>query len=167
MQMTPSKESELIARLHRETVSIPDLQLELELSYKDACSLLDYAAKRQWIAECRGGIDYPVITNRFTLKDLPANVCEKLYDDLEYDDLQVLYYLGDRFSATFQDILSDVDHDSDDMSNAINNLLAAGLIFKHEDHYYCKISKQAVDTVKACGVRQESEMAQRLRRNHN
>ena len=148
MKMTKKKEGELIAHLHKENVSIPELQFEMKVSYKDARSLIEYAAGHKWIKGCTAGNEYPVIVTNFARKDLPADICKKIYEYLGYDDLKVLYYLGKRFSATLFDILEDVDDDEDDMQDALDKLIGVKLIFKHEDYYFCKISRKSIKLIK-------------------
>ena len=128
MKMT-KKEGELIAHLRKGTVSISELQFKMNISYKDAHSLIEYATGHKWIKGCGTGNEYPVIVYNFSRKDLPADICKKIYDKLGYDDLKVLYYLGRRFSATFDDILQDVYDDEDDMQDALDKLVAVKLIF--------------------------------------
>lgn len=148
MKMTKKKEGELIAHLRKEHVSIPELQFEMKVSYKDARSLIEYATGHKWIKGCTSGNEYPVIVTNFSRKDLPADICKKIYDSLGYDDLKVLYYLGKRFSATLLDILEDVDDDEDDMQDALDKLIGIKLIFKHEEYYFCKISRKSIKLIK-------------------
>ena len=147
MKMT-KKEGELIAHLRKGTISIPELQFEMKVSYKDARSLIEYATEHKWIKGCTSGNEYPVIVTNFSRKDLPADICKKIYDSLGYDDLKVLYYLGKRFSVTLLDILEDVDDDEDDMQDALDELIGIKLIFQHEECYYCKISRKSVRLIK-------------------
>ena len=120
----------------------------MKVSYKDARSLIEYATGHKWIKGCTSGNEYPVIVTNFARKDLPADICKKIYEHLGYDDLKVLYYLGKRFSATLLDILEDVDDDEDDMQDALDKLIGVKLIFKHEDYYFCKISKKSIKLIK-------------------
>lgn len=148
MKMTKKKEGELIAHLRKGNVSIPELQFEMKVSYKDARSLIEYATGYKWIKGCTSGNEYPVIVTNFARKDLPADICKKIYEYLGYEDLKVLYYLGKRFSATLLDILADVDDDEDDMQDALDKLIGVKLIFKHEDYYFCKISRKSIKLIK-------------------
>lgn len=148
MKMTKKKEGELIAHLRKGNVSIPELQFEMKVSYKDARNLIEYATGHKWIKGCTSGNEYPVIVADFARKDLPADICKKIYENLGYDDLKVLYYLGKRFSATLLDILEDVDDDEDDMQDALDKLIGVKLIFKHEDYYFCKISRKSIKLIK-------------------
>lgn len=148
MKMTKKKEGELIAHLRKGNVSIPELQFEMKVSYKDARSLIEYATGHKWIKGCTSGNEYPVIVTDFARKDFPADICKKIYENLGYYDLKVLYYLGKRFSATLLDILEDVDDDEDDMQDALDKLIGVKLIFKHEECYYCKISRKSVRLIK-------------------
>ena len=101
--------------------------------------------------------EFPVIVSSFARKDLPADICKKIFDKLGYDDLKVLYYLGRRFSATFDDILEDVDDDEDDMHDALNTLMGIKLVFKHEDYYFCKISRKSIKLTKKNERRKEHD----------
>ena len=148
MKITKKKEGELIAHLRKGTISIPELQYKMNISYKDARSLIEYAAGHKWIKGCTSGNEFPVIVSSFARKDLPADICKKIFDKLGYDDLKVLYYLGRRFSATFDDILEDVDDDEDDMHDALDTLIGIKLVFKHEDYYFCKISRKSIRLIK-------------------
>lgn len=148
MKMTKKKEGALIAHLRKGNISIPELQFEMKVSYKDARSLIEYATGHKWIKECTSGNEYPVIVTNFARKDLPADICKKIYEYLGYDDLKVLYYLGKRFSATLLDILEDVDDDEDDMLDALDTLMGIKLVFKHEDYYFCKISRKSIKLIK-------------------
>lgn len=157
MKITKKKEGELIAHLRKGTISIPELQFEMKVSYKDARSLIEYATEHKWIKGCTLGNEYPVIVTNFSRKDLPADICKKIYENLGYDDLKVLYYLGKRFSATLHDILEDVDDDEDDMQDALDKLIGVKLIFKHEECYYCKISRKSVKLIKKNEKKKESD----------
>lgn len=148
MKMTKKKEGELIAHLCKGNVSIPELQFEMKVSYKDARSLIEYATGYEWIKGCSSGNEYPVIVTDFARKDLPADVCKKIYEKLGYDDLKVLYYLGRRFNATLLDILEKVDDNESDMQDALDKLISVKLIFKHEDCYYCKISRKSIKLIR-------------------
>lgn len=97
-----------------------------------------------------------IVTN-FSRKDLPADICKKIFDTLGYDDLKVLYYLGRRFSATFDDILEDVDDDEDDMHDALDTLMGIKLVFKHENYYFCKISRKSIKLIKKNEKKKESD----------
>lgn len=156
MKMTKKKEGELIAHLRKGNVSIPELQFEMKVSYKDARSLIEYATGHKWIKGYTSGNEYPVIVTNFARKDLPADICKKIFDMLGYDDLKVLYYLGRRFSATFDDILDDVDDDKDDMHDALDTLMGIKLVFKHEEYYYCKISRKSIKLIKKNDQKKES-----------
>lgn len=148
MKITKKKEGELIAHLRKGTVSIPELQYKMNISYKDARSLIEYAAGHKWIKGCTSGNEFSVMVSSFARKDLPADICKKIFDKLGYDDLKVLYYLGRRFSATFDDILKAVDDDEDDMHDALDTLMGIKLVFKHEDYYFCKISRKSIKLIK-------------------
>lgn len=148
MKITKKKEGELIAHLRKGTVSIPELQYEMNISYKDAHSLIEYATGHKWIKGCGSSNEYPVIVSNFARKDLPADICKKIFDKLGYDDLKVLYYLGRRFSATFDDILEDVDDDETDMHDALDMLMGIKLVFRHEECYFCKISRKSIKLIK-------------------
>ena len=157
MKITKKKEGELIAHLRKGTISIPELQYKMNISYKDARSLIEYAAGHKWIKGCTSGNEFPVIVSSFARKDLPADICKKIFDKLGYDDLKVLYYLGRRFSATFDDILEDVDDDEDDMHDALDTLMGIKLVFKHEDYYFCKISRKSIKLIKKNEKKKESD----------
>ncbi len=148
MTMTKEMENKLVAVLQSGDISVPKLQYELGISYRDAWSLIKYAMGHKWIDECTEGIDFPIIASEFDRKDIPEDLCKTIYDKLRGDDLNVLYYLGARFNATFADIVTDVDDDVEDMQNALERLIASKLIFKHELCYYCKISEKSIETVK-------------------
>lgn len=120
----------------------------MNISYKEARSLIEYAAGHMWIKGCALGNEFPVIVSSFTRKDLPADICKRIHDRLGDDDLKVLCYLGQRFSATFDDILEDVDDNEDDMQDALDTLMGVNLVFKHEDCYYCKISRKSIKLIK-------------------
>lgn len=151
------KEGELIAHLLNGKVSIPELQFVMKVSYKDARSLIEYATGHKWIKGCTSGNEYPVIVTNFSRKDLPADICKKIYDSLGYDDLKVLYYLGKRFSATLLDILEDVDDDEDDMQDALDKPIGIKLIFKHDDYYFCKISRKSIKLIKKSEKKDEQD----------
>lgn len=129
----------------------------MKVSYKDARSLIEYATEHKWIKGCTSGNEYPVIVTNFARKDLPADICKKIYEYLGYDDLKVLYYLGKRFSATLLDILEDVDDDEDDMQDALDKLIGVKLIFKHEEFYYCKISRKSIRLIKKNEKKKDSD----------
>ena len=49
------------------------------------------------------------------------------------------------------------------MTEAVADLTNAGIIFKHESDYYCKISGASVEAIKACGESQQSDTPFRRR----
>ena len=157
MKITKKKEAELIAHLSKGYVSVPELQIEMNVSYKEARSLLDYAIEHKWIKGRSSGNKYLVIASDFARKDLPTDTCKKIYTKLGYDDLKVLFYLGKRFSATLLDILENVDDEEEDMRNALNKLLGARLIFKHEESYYCKISRKSIKLIQQNGNENDAD----------
>ena len=148
MKITKETERELIAHLKKGSVSIPELQLDMKLSYKEARSLIEYATDHIWIGDCEEGNEYPAISKRFTHKTVPKSVCKSIYDTLDTDDLKVLCYIDHNFSATLTDILNNVDDDKEDMRSALNSLMDKALIFKNENNYYCRLSRKAVKLIK-------------------
>lgn len=159
MKITEKKEGELIAHLRKGHVSIPQIQYEMQISYKDAHALIDYAIKREWLKECEVGNEYPTMVSKFLHKELPPDACEFLYDELGYDDLKVLYYLEKNFSATLQEILSNVDHNEDDMREALDNLLNLKVIFEQDNQYYCSLSKKSVTQIKKIEEKEDNEIS--------
>ena len=157
MKITKKTEAELIAHLQKSTISIPELQFEMKVTYKDAKSLIEYAAGHKWIDECTYGNEYPIIVTTFERKDLPEDVCKKIYETLGYAALKLLYYLGNRFSATFDDILQNVDDNDYYIEGALDKLLDIKLIFKHENYYFCKISKKSIKLIKKNEKKKESD----------
>lgn len=147
MKITQRTEGDLILRLQKGSVSVPMLQLEMNVSYKDAKSLIQYALNLNWLGACDSGNEYPVITKDFMRKNLSAEVCKKVYDALEYDDLKLLCYFESHFSATFADILNEVDEDAGDMQSAVATLIGLQIVFKIEDYYFCTLSAKSIKKI--------------------
>ena len=164
MKMTRKMEGELIAHLRKGNVSIPELQFEMQMSYKDARSLIEYATRCKWIKDCASGNEYPVIVTDFSRKNLPVDICKRIYDELGYDDLKVLYYLGKHFNATLLDILENVDDDEDDMQDALDKLMDINLIFKHESCYYCMLSRKSIGLIEKNETREDLDTPKDLQR---
>ena len=148
MKMTPKREDELIAHLRRKTISIPELQSAMNISYGEARGLIEYAMLNNWIKKCRFGNEFPIIETDFERKNLDADACKEIYDKLGYDSLKVLYYLGTRFKANLKNVLENVDDDKRDMEIALDQLLAENLIIKHEGDYYCTVSKKSIKLIR-------------------
>ena len=157
MKITYKKEGELIAHLRKGHVSIPKIQYEMQISYKEAHALIDYAIKRKWLKECERGNEYPALVSKFLHKELTLDACKILYDELGYDDLKVLYYLEKNFSATLQEILDNVDDDEDDMREALDNLSSLKVIFEHDNHYYCLLSRRSVKQIQRIGEKEDDD----------
>ena len=80
MTITKKVADELIAHLQRPTISIPELQEEMVISYREAHSLIEFAIKRMWLNPQAEGIDYQTVPSAFIPKSLNAEQCKKVYD---------------------------------------------------------------------------------------
>ena len=138
----------LIEHLLSETISIPQLQYEMNIPYKDARSLVEYAICHKWVSEHVSGNEYHIIVSKFTRKELAEDISQKIFTKLNYDDIKVLDYIGSCFVVSYKDILNDVDNDEETVLSALNKLVYMKLIFKHEHWYYCRITKRSIKLIK-------------------
>lgn len=148
MKITNKHEDKLITFLQKGSVSIPEVQYKMKISYRDARGLVEYAINHKWIAEYTDGIDFPTIESSFTRKDLPENVCKQTYKTLNRNDLRVLGYIGSKFSATIKEIIENLLDDEEDAEISLDKLVDLKLIFKIEEYYYCKISNESIAQIK-------------------
>ncbi len=149
MRMTPELEEALLTHIRAgaEGISVPDLQADLHLSYPQACSLIEYAYGRKWIADCTEDNRFPVITEDPAKKELPIDICKRLYVDLAPSGRRVLRYIGDHFGVTRREILDGVNQSPHDSEKAIDKLVNLKLIFVHEGRYYVKIAEESIQDI--------------------
>ncbi len=148
MNMNKRIENKLISLLDDTSISIPTLQLKMKLSYRDAAYLLQYAIGQGWVDKVPEGIDYPILTKELRRRELSEEACKKVNSVLDFDALRVLCYLGKNVGATLNDILADVDHDREDMLNALHDLIMSRLVFEVEQTYFCRISQSSTQMIK-------------------
>lgn len=158
MNITKKTADEFLSHLQVPSVSIPDIQEEMGIGYREAHDLIDYAIKRRWLFPCAEGNEYMTNPSAFKPKSLTKAQCQKIYDDLDSDSLNVLYYFSKNESATFSDILENVDDDDDDMQEAIESLIAANIFVECAGNYYCNISIKSIEKIKSCSKKSEAEI---------
>lgn len=163
MTITKKVADELIAHLQRPTISIPELQEEMVISYREAHSLIEFAIKRMWLNPQAEGIDYQTVPSAFIPKSLNAEQCKKVYDILGIDELKVLFYFVKNKAPSFQDIIKDVDDDEDDMHDAIDTLIASNILVEFSGTYYCNISNKSIKKIKEC-QKNDEQVPDRFRR---
>ena len=155
MSITKKTADEFLSHLQVPSVSIPDIQEEMGISYRDARNLIEYAIKRRWVFPCTEGNEYKTNPSAFNPKSLTPTQCQKFYDELSGDALNVLYYFAKNNSATFDDILENVDDDDDDMHDAIETLIASHILVECSGNYYCNISTKSIEKIKSCSKKND------------
>lgn len=145
MRLTQDTEKELITQLSNGKISVPELQLGMKLSYKDARALIDYALAQKWIENCHFGNEFTVIATDFTRKDITEEECKSILETHRHFEIRILNCLGRIFSAKFSDILGNVPSIENELKNALNALVRADLVVEHQKIYYCKLTKKSVE----------------------
>ena len=128
----------------RKTISTPELQLEMELGYCEARSLIEFAIKRGWIKSDPVGIDYALTGAGFEKREVPEDLCLKIAERLRYSHLKLLKTFGNKYSMTFDDICRKTGSDPDKTSDLIDTLAAFGIMFEHESVCYCNMSEKSL-----------------------
>ncbi len=143
MKITKDLEYKLIELLKKKTISIPEIQQGIALSYHEARILTEYAAAQKWIGECDEENRFPVTAKDFSPVKLTASATRMIRESISYDGKKVIRYAADHHCLCLADLLRDVDSDSDDMTDALDELIGYGLIFRLGAWYYCRIAPQS------------------------
>lgn len=155
MSITKKTADEFLSHLQIPSVSIPDIQEEMGISYRDAHGLIEYAVKRRWLLPCIEGNEYKTNPSAFKPKSLTPTQCQKIYDELSGDALNVLYYFAKNDSAMFDDILENVDDNDDDMHDAIETLITSHILVECCGNYYCNIAAKSIEKIRSCSPKND------------
>ncbi len=137
-------------------VTVPDLQLQYDLTYLQAKKLVELLSVRGWIASHATGVRYPVLRNNLLMRKFRSAEAKHLITATTSDvgnAVRVIRRKGIA-GATIAEIAEAVIGCSD-AEKALDMLLDNNLIFKHNDLYFSAVSDIVMEALEiiACKKR--------------
>lgn len=156
---------EIQERLKSQThISVPWLQTEFDLSYKDARLYLRQMIKRGWVCGEVQGIHYRVYGENLRLRKLRREEVDPLLEDLTGDCTAALGCIQKQqgMGATHEEI-SDAVYGDDDADAALELLGKYDLVYAHDGHYFSCVSQKTIQVLtEAVKLRRNREMGRRM-----
>lgn len=126
----------------RKSISVPQLQIELELPYVAARELIGRMAWSGWISAYPRGICYRVLHRNLNLRDFPREEARKVFPELVADDARALKALLDFPGADFEAVEQEVQG-NEDTGRALERLQKLELICCRGQRYFLRIVPDA------------------------
>ncbi len=129
-------------------VSVPRLQAEQSIPYQTAREAVSYGIRRGWLQDGPEGFHYRFRGRTLSLRTLTVAECKETVSALSRDAFRVLSYLGQHTRATFEEILSEVDDDEEDMHDALTDLQQMNLVLCVCNIYCTNVAASAINGIK-------------------
>jgi len=126
-----------------EFISIPWIQIEYDLSYKQAKEFFNQLLLRGWAEEVPEGNLYRLNHENMKLREITANEVDVLFEDFDTDCSNALETINEKVCATSVDILKSV-RGEDDTNKALEKLSKNNLIYVFNGKYFSCVSSQTV-----------------------
>lgn len=128
-----------------EHVTVPWIQKEYGLDYKEAKEFLTFLQRRGWIESHPIGIEYLVIHNNLQLRRIVREEVDGLVEDITSDCIAALTCMQKRSTcgASYSEIEAAVRGD-DDTKDAIKILNNHKLICLFQEMYFTTVSKRTI-----------------------
>lgn len=126
-------------------VSVPQIQQDFGLTYKEAKVFLGELLDRGWVEKEPEGNRYPVKAEQLRLRSIERNEVETLIDEMDMNCVAVLQYILKQraLGAEFDEIVNTLD-DKEDATKTIYLLTKNRLIYIHEESYFLCVSQKVV-----------------------
>lgn len=130
-------------------VTVPWIQKEYGLGYKEAVEFLRLLKNRGWVAPLPVGVQFPVVKGNLCLRKLARNEVDGLIEDITVDCVTALECIQKKEGgASYQDVHSAVRGD-DDTDDALKILKEHQLIHRINELYFTTVSRKTVEILAA------------------
>jgi hypothetical protein len=127
-----------------ESVSIPWIQMEYSLSYRDAKAFLNQLISRAWVGKHPCGIYYAVRPENLRLRVIDRSEVDVLFEKVTTDCVSALQCIREKKGgATFDELVSAVRGD-EDTRDALETLQELNLIYKADELYFSCVSDKTI-----------------------
>lgn len=127
-----------------ESVSIPWIQTEYSLSYRDAKAFLNQLIGCAWVKKDPWGISYAIRRENLRLRAIEPGEVDVLFEKVTTDCVSALQCIGEKKAgATFDELVSAV-RGEEDTRDALKTLTELNLIYKADELYLSCISHKAI-----------------------
>ena len=164
MIITKEHADVLIRYLRKGSVSIPELQLELNLKYRDAYCLIAYGVKQGWVCEKCEGNRFPATEQNYEPLELPFAMCESYIDLLDEHEIDALIRFHDKNPMQIEDILQKVTQSKSDAREIMRALIEQSLVFALDGYYYCTVAPDSLEHIKKLKEKQDAEAKEQHRK---
>ncbi len=134
----------------RQTVSIPEIQVEFSCGYKEAKNTIQWLCDGFFIFPEPNGVDYPVNEKMFSKKDLSDDDVAEVLKGLNGHDVELLIALSKRKSV---DEVPTGDFDEDDYEK----LKDYGLIYSFCGVYFLSVNDETMKSFEKCFIEVPTE----------
>ena len=149
----------------KDSVSVPWIQTEFSLDYKDAKEFLRHLMNRGWVETQTEGIEYAVIRQNLRLRKLERKEVDSLIEDMTNDcvsALQCIIDSEDSRGATMVQLIDEVKG-HDDTREALEILTNHNLVYKVKDSYLSTVSNTTVQVLESVvKMKRHSDLRRRI-----
>ena len=164
MIITTEHADVLIRHLRKGSVSIPDLQLELKLKYREASCLIAYGIKQGWVYDKCVGNRFPATEKNYEPLELPPAMCESCMDSLDEHEIDALVCFHGKNPLQIEDILQKVTKSKSDAREIMSTLIEQALVFELDGYYYCTVAPKSLEIIKKLKEKQDADAAEQRRK---
>jgi len=129
-----------------EFISIPWIQMEYNLSYRQAKEFFNQLLVRGWADSIPEGNLYRIKKENLKLREIVTSEVDTLFKEVDSDCVNALEAIEKNGSATKIEILKSV-RGEDDTNNALEKLLNNNLIYLFDKKYFSCISSHAIKVI--------------------
>lgn len=131
-----------------EYVTVPWIQKEYGLNYREAKEFLSFLHRRGWIESHATGFEYLVIQNNLQLRKIVREEVDGLIEDITFDCIDALTCIQKRSAcgASYSEIEAAVRGD-DDTKDALKILNDHKLICLFQEMYFATVSKRTIEVL--------------------
>jgi len=145
-------------------VSVPQLQMDFEFTYKEAKAFLQELHNRGWVEKEPQGNRYCVRTEQLRLRCIDRSEVDGLIEDIDSDCIALLLELQKhRGRGVEMEDLMDVLDDEDDVTRALYMLTKNRLVYISNSAYCLCISPKTVKALsEMVRAKRQAELAKRI-----
>lgn len=130
----------------RRVVTVPWIQMEYGLDYRQAKQFLAELISRGWIVPEPKGLNYRVLLHRLRLRKIIRDEIDSLIENMTLDCGIILNRMAEKNGGgtTFEEMRNAV-HGIDDAEEAIETLERLELIYKSGNLFFSRVSKSTLE----------------------
>ncbi len=135
-----------------ERISVPRIQLDFRLNYREAKEFVGYLQRRGWIEEESDADGYQILPENMHLRRIERSEVRALIDNITFDCIEALKCMRKLSLSTGADFsaLESAVQGDDDTDCALGVLMTHRLCFKVKDLYFSAVSAKTIEVL--CNV---------------